>query len=60
MNILEGHGTDAQNSVVAANAGMALYCANPRSGIIGSVQTARETLESGKALQAFKKLIGNL
>lgn len=57
MNILEGKGTKAQNSVVIANAGMALYCADQKNGVIHAVAKAKETLESGKALESFKKLL---
>ena len=57
MNILEGRGTKAQNAVVFANAGMALYCCDRRSGIETAIDRAKESLESGKALQTFKKLL---
>ncbi|MEO1053954.1 MAG: anthranilate phosphoribosyltransferase [Bacteroidota bacterium] len=56
-DILEGNGTVAQNEVVVANAGMALYCANQSRGMEDAVAAARESLESGKALNAFKTLI---
>jgi anthranilate phosphoribosyltransferase len=58
MTILEGKGTDAQNAVVTANAAMALYAGERSRGLENSVVLARETLTSGKALKAFKKLIG--
>ena len=57
MEILQGHGTTEQNSVVVANAGMALYCANRSAGIDSAIASAKESLESGKALETFKKLI---
>ncbi len=57
LKILEGHGTTSQNCVVIANAGMALYCANRYSGIENAMARAKESLESGKALQAFRKLL---
>ena len=57
LRILEGHGTTSQNCVVIANAGMALYCANRHSGIEKAMARAKESLESGKALEAFKKLL---
>ena len=56
-DILKGAGTPAQKNVVTANAGMALYCANKELSMEDAVAMARESLESGKALQAFKKLI---
>ncbi len=57
MDILEGKGTVAQNAAVVANAGMALYTPNQKDGIAAAVQKAKEALESGKALRAFKKLM---
>lgn len=57
MNVLEGKGSKQQNAVVIANAGMALYCANQKSGLPNAIAEAKESLESGKALAAFKKLI---
>ncbi len=59
MTVLEGKGTPAQNAVVIANAGMALYCADQKSGLSNGLMKAREALESGKALNAFKRLIGD-
>jgi anthranilate phosphoribosyltransferase len=57
MTILEGKGTDAQNAVVTANAAMALYAGERSKGLSNCVALAKETLASGRALQAFKKLI---
>lgn len=57
MDVLEGKGTPAQNAAVIANAGMALYCADQQAGLLNSVSKAKEALESGKALESFKKLI---
>lgn len=57
MNILEGKGTRAQNEVVLANAGMALYCGKMGLSLKDSIAAARESLESGKALATFQKLI---
>jgi anthranilate phosphoribosyltransferase len=57
LSILEGKGTLQQNSVLIANAGMALYCANQTAGISAAMNQAREALLSGKALESFKKLL---
>ncbi len=57
MNVLEGKGTTAQNSVVIANAGMALFCGNQKEGLTSALSKAKEALESGRALRAFKKLL---
>lgn len=58
-SVLEGSATPAQKDVAIANAGMALYCADSSLGLVGAVDKARESLESGKALQCFKKFINN-
>ena len=57
LTILEGKGTKEQNDVVIANAGMALYCADQLNGLANAFEKAKETLESGKALVSFKKLL---
>ncbi len=57
MTILEGKGTAAQNAVVIANAGMALYCGHQKEGLHAALAKAKEALESGRALASFKKLI---
>ncbi|NOT76679.1 MAG: anthranilate phosphoribosyltransferase [Cyclobacteriaceae bacterium] len=57
LKILKGEGTQAQNNVVIANAGMALYCADRKSGMENAFGKAKESLESGMAHLAFKKLI---
>jgi anthranilate phosphoribosyltransferase len=59
MDVLEGKGTSAQNAVVIANAGMALFCGDQKNGIKSGLAKAKESLESGKALTAFKKLLNN-
>ncbi len=57
MKVLEGKGTAAQNAAVIANAGMALYAGHQQEGLPTALQRAKEALESGKALQSFKKLV---
>ncbi len=57
INILEGKGTEGQNSVVIANAGMALYVGHQKAGILTAIEQARESLNSGKALSTFKKFL---
>jgi anthranilate phosphoribosyltransferase len=59
MNILQGKGTSAQNAAVVANAAMALYAGHQSEGIATAVARAKESLESGKALQSFKKLLNS-
>jgi anthranilate phosphoribosyltransferase len=55
--VLEGKGTEAQNNAVLANAGFGIFCSNPGITIPEGLAQARESLESGKALAAFKKLL---
>lgn len=50
--VLGGKGTEAQNNVVCANAGMAISVANNIDHQTG-FELAKESLESKKALQAF-------
>ena len=57
MDVLEGKGTESQNKVVIANAGMALLGSNQQAGLLKAVERAQEALKSGKALVAFKKLL---
>ncbi len=55
MNILSGKGTEAQNNVVCANAGMAIATVEglqPKQGF----EKAKESLLSGKGLTALKKV----
>lgn len=57
INILQGNGTWAQNAVVLANSAMALQCTGKYSSYEESYQTAVESLESGRAYEALKKLV---
>lgn len=57
MNILSGKGTDAQNAVIAANAGMSLFAGHQHVSIKKHVQQALEVLKSGEALKRFDKLL---
>jgi anthranilate phosphoribosyltransferase len=55
LNILQGKGTEAQNNVVCANAGIAIATVDNLSPIAG-FEKAKESLLSGKALVSLKKL----
>ena len=55
--VLEGKSTPQQREAVIANAALGLYAANQEAGFGPAVASAREALESGKALSTFKKLI---
>jgi len=56
MNVLQNQATEPQKQVVIANASMAIHCSKGMS-ISDSVAAAHESLESGKALESFKKFI---
>ena len=55
MNVLQGKGTEAQNNVVCANAGIAIATVNNLTPIQG-FEKAKESLLSGKGLNALKKI----
>lgn len=61
LKVLQGEGTEAQENVVCANAGLAISVINHTDHQLGFEQ-AKESLQSGKALQKFKQLheISNL
>lgn len=59
LDVLKGNGTQAQTDVALANAGMAIYCGNKKLSMADSIETARESLASGKALETFRLLIGD-
>ena len=55
INILSGKGTEAQNNVVSANAGIAIATVN-NLDIKKGFELAKESLLTGKGLEKFKKL----
>jgi anthranilate phosphoribosyltransferase len=58
-SVLNDEATSAQKNAVLVNAGMAIYCAKPKLSIAEAISQAKESLESKKALKAFKKLMEN-
>jgi anthranilate phosphoribosyltransferase len=56
-NVLEGKGTYEQNGVVLANAAKALQNIGKFENYEASLAAAKESLESGKALECLNKLI---
>jgi anthranilate phosphoribosyltransferase len=56
-SVLEEKGTMAQQLVVKANAALALHCYFPEKSLPECVNMAQESMESGRALEAFTKLI---
>ncbi|WP_430814558.1 anthranilate phosphoribosyltransferase [Carboxylicivirga sp. RSCT41] len=57
IRVLEGKGTDAQNNVVIANAGLALNCYNPEKGLESNIEEARKSLLEGKAANVMSTLL---
>ncbi len=57
MSILEGKGTKEQNEVVIANSALAIHCISQNNQLHDSIEEARDSLVSGRALHALKKLI---
>ncbi len=55
--VLEGTSTEAQKNVVIANAACGISIMDRNMSMADSVAMARESLESGKALQVFKKFV---
>ncbi len=55
--ILQGGGTNAQNSVVIANAAMALHCLHPQVSYADCKARAAESLLSKKALGCFTQSV---
>lgn len=56
-NVLQGTATEAQKSVIIANAACGISIIDRNLSIEESVQMARESLDSGRALSAFKKFL---
>ena len=56
INVINGKGTEAQNNVVCANAGLAIATTKQISHEAG-FELAKESLLSGNANAALKKLI---
>ncbi|KPH13402.1 anthranilate phosphoribosyltransferase [Chryseobacterium sp. ERMR1:04] len=57
-DILEGRGTKQQNSVVLANASVALHHTHKFGSYDDCLLLAKESLESGKALRSLELLLG--
>ncbi len=55
MDIISGNGTEAQQNVVCANAAMAMAISE-NSSILNAFAKAKESLQSGKALEKLQKL----
>lgn len=58
-NVLQGEGTSAQNTVVLANAAIAIQTIHPHKSFGDCYYEAEASLMGKKALNSLKKLIGN-
>ena len=56
-SVLNGTSTTAQKNVIIANAACGIGIMDRNMSIEDSVAMARESLESGRALQAFRKFV---
>jgi len=56
-SVLDGTSTPAQRNVIIANAACGISIIDPNKPISQTVEMARESLESGKALACFKKFV---
>ncbi|MCK3683242.1 anthranilate phosphoribosyltransferase [Maribellus sp. YY47] len=57
MNVLNGNATEEQTNAVLANAALGLNLVYPDKTLKDCISMARESLESGKALQKLKAVI---
>ncbi|MDY6418823.1 MAG: anthranilate phosphoribosyltransferase, partial [Bacteroidales bacterium] len=55
--VLEGTATDAQKSVVLANAACGISVIDRNLSVEESIARCRESLDSGAALRAFRKFL---
>ena len=56
MDILNGKEKGAKRNVVLLNAGVALYVAGKADSIQDGIDIAKESIDSGKALEKLNKL----
>ena len=57
MAVLENRATTAQKNTVLANSALAISCYKSGTELAGCVEEARDSIDSGRALQCYKKLI---
>jgi len=56
-SVLKGEGTEAQTNAVLANSALAIQTIQPELNLLNAVSKAKESIASGKAYNALKKLI---
>ena len=57
MDVLQNEASQAQKDVVTANAGYAISLYHENMSVVEGIEKAKESIESGTALQNFKKLL---
>lgn len=57
ISVLEGKGTEEQENVVIANAGLAIHTSDGNIQLEEAMEKARESMISGMALKKFRKLV---
>ncbi len=57
IQVLENKGTLAQQRVVVANSALALQCLSPEQTLESCIAQANESLESGRAMGALRRLV---
>jgi anthranilate phosphoribosyltransferase len=57
LSILGNSATSSQKNTVLANSALAISCYNKNLTLFESVEVARESIDSGKAMECFRKLI---
>ncbi len=55
--VLENKATKAQKNTVLANSALAISCYDKGKSLADCIESARDSIDSGKALQCFKNLI---
>jgi anthranilate phosphoribosyltransferase len=55
--VLANQATEAQKNAVVINAAFAINIINPGLAIDDCIAQARESIDSGKALQTFRKFV---
>jgi anthranilate phosphoribosyltransferase len=57
LNVLENKGTATQKRVTVANSALALQCLSPEKSLETCIAEANESLESGRAMEALRRLV---
>ncbi len=58
LKVIKNEGSRAQTEAVLANAGVALFVGKKLSSVREGVEMAKESLESGRAFETFRNLVG--